>query len=145
MGDKEVVALLGGRKALGVTKTTRLSLADAIRRGFPPDSLERLAETLGLNLQEMANAVGLSTKTLSRRRKHPGRPLGAVESDRLYRLAVVFARAQEVFEDDEVAREWLHTPQVGLAGRIPLDVLNTGAGAREVEDLLGRIDYGVLS
>lgn len=83
--------------------------------------------------------------SISRLRKAPKSPLGTVASDRLYRMAVLYSLAEEVLEDEEMAREWLRTPQVGLNNRIPLDLMNTEAGAREVEDLLGRIEHGVHS
>ncbi len=66
-------------------------------------------------------------------------------SDRLFRVAHIFALAKEALGSEESARTWLTSPQFGLNNRIPLDVLATKAGAREVEDLLGRIEYGVLA
>jgi putative toxin-antitoxin system antitoxin component (TIGR02293 family) len=71
--------------------------------------------------------------------------LSPIVSDRLFRVAKVYARATEVFEDPASAREWLHSPQIGLNERTPLDLLVTEAGARAVEDLLTRIEHGVLS
>ncbi|RJQ47182.1 MAG: DUF2384 domain-containing protein, partial [Nitrospiraceae bacterium] len=71
--------------------------------------------------------------------------LSPVESDRVYRFARIIALAEDVFEDKEEALEWLKNPQYGLGGRIPFDMLQTDAGAREVEELLIRIDYGVIS
>jgi uncharacterized protein (DUF2384 family) len=35
--------------------------------------------------------------------------------------------------------------QPGLGGAVPLDFAKTEIGAREVENLLGRIEYGVYS
>jgi putative toxin-antitoxin system antitoxin component (TIGR02293 family) len=60
-------------------------------------------------------------------------------------LARVFELAREVLEDDEAAREWIREPQLGLGYRTPLDLIRTEIGFREVEDLLGRMEYGVLS
>ncbi len=65
--------------------------------------------------------------------------------DRLYRLAHIFTFAREVFGDEAFAREWLHTPQVGLNNCTPLYMMKTEAGTREVEELLGRIEHGVLA
>jgi putative toxin-antitoxin system antitoxin component (TIGR02293 family) len=53
--------------------------------------------------------------------------------------------AAEVLEGEDNARRWLTSPQHGLAGATPLDYATTEAGAREVEDLLGRIEFGVYS
>jgi len=54
-------------------------------------------------------------------------------------------QAADLFGDIERARAWLKHPQYGLGGAIPLDYARTEIGAREVENLLGRIDYGVYS
>jgi uncharacterized protein (DUF2384 family) len=44
---------------------------------------------------------------------------------------LIFSFTKEVFEDDKAARDWLHQPQMGLGGRVPLDFIRTEAGARE--------------
>ena len=63
--------------------------------------------------------------------------------DKHIRLAKIYDFAEHVFNDRQQAVEWLHTKQFGLGGRIPLAMLETEAGAQEVEDLLLRIEYGV--
>ncbi|MGD9124244.1 MAG: MbcA/ParS/Xre antitoxin family protein, partial [Desulfarculaceae bacterium] len=57
----------------------------------------------------------------------------------------LFAFAAEVLEGSDQAKKWLISPQVGLGGRVPLEFLETEVGTREVEALLGRIEYGVLA
>ena len=59
-------------------------------------------------------------------------------------MARIFALAVSVLESEEMARKWLHRVQRGLGGRVPIEVIQTEAGAQEVEDLLERIEYGVL-
>jgi putative toxin-antitoxin system antitoxin component (TIGR02293 family) len=54
-------------------------------------------------------------------------------------------KAVELMESEESARQWLASPQFGLGGAVPLDYAETEIGAREVEDLLGRIEYGVYA
>lgn len=138
--EKELAALLGvGRRA-----TERLGMADAVARGLPEKSLERVKESLGLTDEEMAAALGLSGKTIGRLRAERA-PLSTVTSDRLYRMARLYALASDVLEEPAAARDWLKEPQLGLGRRVPLELMTTEAGAREVEDLLGRIEYGVLS
>ena len=39
---------------------------------------------------------------------------------------------------------WLRRPQPGLAGGIPLDLLDTEPGSRAVARLLTQIEHGVL-
>jgi putative toxin-antitoxin system antitoxin component (TIGR02293 family) len=54
-------------------------------------------------------------------------------------------KADDIFGDVASARAWLTHKQPGLGGAVPLDFARTEIGAREVENLLGRIEYGVYS
>jgi putative toxin-antitoxin system antitoxin component (TIGR02293 family) len=102
-----------------------------------------LQELLGLGAEELAQHLAISRSTLVRRRK--GGRLDMQESDRLLRYARLFARAQTVLQDDAAARDWLKQPARALDFVTPLTFAETEAGAREVEALLGRIEYGVFS
>jgi putative toxin-antitoxin system antitoxin component (TIGR02293 family) len=132
---------------LGVSRRTEslLDIAHVIEKGLPAKSIDHLKAALQLNDEEVSSALGVSPKTISRLRSQPKKKLGVGVGDRLYRAAHVFALATSVLGDEEQAREWLRSPQIGLGNRVPLELLTTEAGAREVEDLLGRIEYGVLS
>jgi putative toxin-antitoxin system antitoxin component (TIGR02293 family) len=50
-----------------------------------------------------------------------------------------------LFESPEVAARWLRRPNRALGGERPLDLLTSDAGARVVEQVLGRIEHGVYS
>ena len=52
---------------------------------------------------------------------------------------------EEVFEDKEKARRWIHKPNRVLGGRTPLQALGTDIGTLEVVRILGRIEFGVYS
>jgi putative toxin-antitoxin system antitoxin component (TIGR02293 family) len=54
-------------------------------------------------------------------------------------------QAVDFFGDIEKARAWLKHPQYGLGGAVPLDYAGPETGAREVENLLGQMKYGVYS
>jgi putative toxin-antitoxin system antitoxin component (TIGR02293 family) len=130
---------------VGLKAESGLEIAALIEKGLPPKAIDRLKKALGLNDEEVSSALGVSPKTISRLRSQPKKKLGVGVGDRLYRAARVFSLATAVFGDEETAREWLRSPNIGLGNQVPLDLLSTGAGAREVEDLLGRIEHGVLS
>jgi len=51
----------------------------------------------------------------------------------------------DVLEDAELARQWFKMPAKALGGKTPLQYADTEPGVQEVEDLLGRIVYGVFS
>jgi putative toxin-antitoxin system antitoxin component (TIGR02293 family) len=62
------------------------------------------------------------------------------------RLANLRSRAVTVFDGDRrAAALWLRTPQVGLGGAEPRQHARTAKGAREVAQLLTRIDQGVYA
>jgi len=114
-----------------------------IRDGLPVGKFYELEDALGVGTARLAEVVGIPVRTLQRR-KEEGR-LSKEESDRLDRVVRLVDLAARVFESPGSAREWLTRPQMGLAGFVPLDLADTGAGTREVENLLGRIDYGVYA
>ena len=85
----------------------------------------------------------MSPRTLVRR-KVRGR-FSADESDRLLRAARILGRALELFEGDrDAAMKWMLNAQPAL-GASPIDAARTELGAREVENLVGRIEHGVYS
>ena len=45
--------------------------------------------------------------------------------------------------DQPTGRDWLTRPARAFNGQRPLDFAETEMGAREVEDLIGRIEHGV--
>jgi len=145
MSIAEVAELLGGPRILGTKISTRLKMADAVDHGLPTDSLDRVKILLELSDADVAQALGISLKTISRLRKDPNRYLSSQASDRLYRLARLFQLTHDVLESPESAREWLRSAQIGLDNRVPLDLMTSEAGSREVEALLMRIEYGVIS
>ena len=60
-------------------------------------------------------------------------------------LQRIRARAINVLGTPEKADEWLVIPNRALGGATPLSMLGTKTGAQAVEDVLGRIEYGVFS
>lgn len=140
---RAVVKELGGRRALGRMLSTDREMREAIREGFPPAVVEELMHTSGLTLKELANALDLSPRSLQRRRRSG--KLARYESDRLYRLARIVAIADEYLGDHERAISWLKHPNRALGGVAPLSAIDTELGARQVENILGRIAYGGIS
>lgn len=133
-------ALLLGLGSAASTSSVR----EHVLAGLPFAAFERLRESLELPPGELAELVQIAPRTLDRRRRE-GR-LQPVESDRLVRAARVVADAIELFEGDrEAARRWLERPSSALGGVTPLVMARTEIGAREVEQLIGRLEHGVVS
>ncbi len=115
----------------------------SIREGLPIDELYALCELLDCSEDALAKWLGISKATLHRRKKAGF--LDSSESERVVRVVRLFARAEGVLDSKEGAREWLRSPARALGGETPLDYTDTEVGAREVENLLGRIEHGVFS
>lgn len=81
-------------------------------------------------MSERANGSDTSTGS----RSGPG-------SDSAHQLAL--RRAEEVFEDPDVARQWLSSPSLVLGLAIPLDLLNDRYGFRQVLKALAAIEHGI--
>jgi putative toxin-antitoxin system antitoxin component (TIGR02293 family) len=123
-------------------KTTTLDVVDRIRQGLPVKALYRVSELLAPGDVDFKFRI-VSRATLARRKKEPGARLTAQESDRVARLAQVWAFAREVWGDDQEARAFLFRPHPLLGARQPIDViLGTELGSRLVEEILGRLLYG---
>lgn len=138
-----VVEGLGGEQTLGRPLSSERDMREAIREGFRPAVVEELMRASGLTLKELATALDLSPRSLQRRRR-TGR-LARYESDRLYRLARIVALADEFLGDHERAVRWLKHPNRALGGIPPIAAIDTELGARQVENILGRIAYGGIS
>ncbi|MCB2193899.1 MAG: DUF2384 domain-containing protein [Deltaproteobacteria bacterium] len=144
LAQSRVQEILGGPQVLG-RKVSNLADFDAlVRDGLPWASARHVKEALDLSDELFASWLETSQRTLARWKK--SRPkLSLATSDRLYRLVSIVVLACEVFEELDAAMRWLRRPQVGLGGRVPLELAKTEPGAREVENLLGRLEYGVVS
>src|SRR6266581_3594031 len=114
-----------------------------IQKGLRFSELETLQNSIDMPFEQLAAKLSISRSTLQRR-KAVGR-LSPDESDKVMRFSRLLEHATNVFGDVNKARAWLKFPQRGLGGAVPLDYAETEVGAREVDNLLGRIDYGVYS
>jgi len=139
----EIIAILGGKKTLGHNVSSAKELVELIRTGLPYTALESLMRVLMISRNELVHSIAMPPRTLARRKR--ARKLQADESDRVFRLARVAARAVEVLGSQEKAARWLRKPNRALGHLTPLDQLDTDVGARQVESILGRIEHGVYS
>jgi len=144
MAAHSVPDILGGEPILGKQLSKGGALAELVREGLPIKALLLLAERLDLRQAEISEKIGIPKRTLTRRLTEHTR-LTAAESDRAVRLAQVYSIAVDTLGDGEKAAAWLKTPNRALRGGRPLDQLDTDPGVREVENVLGRIAFGVYS
>ncbi len=121
-----------------------LRMAELVAAGLPAGSIRQIGEALGIRPSNVGPLVNITKKTLERRLKQGGR-LKPGESERVARLMRVVARAGSVLEDEAKARAWLERPLRELGGKSPLELSATELGAREVEQVLGRLEHGIFA
>jgi len=138
-----VVEVLGGPSVFkGRALPTSTELRERINQGLPYRSPESVRERLRLSAPDAADVLHMPARTLARRRQ--ARKLDPDESDRLYRIARVAGQAVSVFGDENKETTWLRRPNRALNGELPIRLLDTDVGARQVEDILGRIEHGIV-
>lgn len=124
------------------TLTSDSDLARLVEERLPLISIESLTSH-GLSNEEIYTYI-IPRRTLVHR-KSKREPLTHDESDRAVRIARITSLAEEVFGDDAKAGRWLRKIKERFAGRTPLEVSRTEAGARLVEEMLLQLDYGIFA
>jgi putative toxin-antitoxin system antitoxin component (TIGR02293 family) len=111
------------------TRATPGALADLTRLGYSDEEIWTLV---------------VPKRTLARRIAG-NEPLTVEETDRALRLARITALANRVFGNPEKAHRWMRKPKHLLGGRTPVDFLASESGARQVEQMLYRIEHGIFA
>jgi putative toxin-antitoxin system antitoxin component (TIGR02293 family) len=129
-------------QSIGIKSKNIDDLILKVKDGLPIGSFEKLRKRLGVSDHFLSQIVNIPKRTLTRR-KQQGR-LNTQESEKVLRIARLYDKALEVFEDEQAAEKWLKKPARGLGEVIPLIYAKTELGAQEVEKLLVRIEHGVF-
>lgn len=120
--------------------TPTAAFVQLTRDGLGVDVARDLMGRYGLTTLELFSILGTSSRTFRRREV-----LNSVESDRLLRFVSVMRLAEDVFDGPDPSRLWLHAVNRALGGLTPVSLLDTDAGSRQVETVLGRLKHGVYS
>ena len=119
-------------------------LISRIKDGIEATAFEMVTKAYDIPMSEGYKLMGIPQSTL-RRRLSKGKLLPD-ESDRVYRYAELMTKATEMMQkDSDRAVSWFKKPMDIFGGETPLQHAMTEIGAREVEDLIGRIRHGVFS
>lgn len=120
------------------------AMVQRVEEGLPVMDVVQFGKQAGFTTNELAKLINIPTRTYARRVAGKAR-LTLPEGERAARLMRIFDRAKQLFVTGENVRKWLHTELPALGWRTPLDFAQTEPGAREVENLIGRIEHGVFS
>ncbi len=135
-----------------------LQLIDRSRAGLAGTEAGRVAGLLGVTDKEMARLLNQSVATFHRQAKTSR--LDPATSERLLLLTKLATYGTTVFQEHGGPApaypshggpshgkftRWLRRPLRLLADRSPLDLMDSTTGVQLIEDILGRIEYGVFS
>ena len=141
MEPRHIGEVLGGHRILGKTMTSLLELNDAVERGLPKATLRNVVRRVFPDNPEQRILMNRIVPEATYKRR--GERLSPAESGRTERLARVIAIAEDVWQDREQARRFLTTPHPEIGGKTPLEAALTELGARQAEEVMVRIVYGL--
>ncbi|MGI9286849.1 MAG: antitoxin Xre/MbcA/ParS toxin-binding domain-containing protein [Pseudomonadales bacterium] len=114
---------------------------EATRTGLPGAVVKQAVDALG-HRDLFVRLLETTTGNLSRfyRRK----ALNAYHSEGILDTLRVFSKAIRVFDDPDIACEWLDTRIPALGGQRPITLCDTFEGRDMVQTALRKIEYGEL-
>jgi putative toxin-antitoxin system antitoxin component (TIGR02293 family) len=137
-----IISVLGGSQVFGA-RARRVNLLEEVERGLPVPAYETVTEALELTPVEVDRLLQVSMRTRARWKKRAR--LNAATSDRLVRLARIWALAVLVLESRDNAVAWLREPSGVLGGRSPLAAIATDPGAEKVANMLYQMERGIYA
>ncbi|MEM6448122.1 MAG: antitoxin Xre/MbcA/ParS toxin-binding domain-containing protein [Cyanobacteria bacterium P01_D01_bin.123] len=114
----------------------------AVRRGIPGAVVQQAIAIVG-DRELFVRLLDTTSANLSR--FYRKKTLTRADSEDVLDTLRVFQEAVTVFEDEEIAREWLHTRIPALTGERPIDLFDTSEGRSLVRESLRAIEYGEFS
>jgi putative toxin-antitoxin system antitoxin component (TIGR02293 family) len=136
----QIAQIMGGKAVLLRRVRSVSDLETLVAAGLPKRALRVTAERVFLSAGDARKAMFriVPEATYKRRTR-----LSSSESERTERLARVIAAAEYAWSDRADAREWLTKPHPELGQKTPLETGSSELGARQVEELLDRLVYGI--
>jgi putative toxin-antitoxin system antitoxin component (TIGR02293 family) len=133
--------LLSGIKPVNLSSD--FNLVQLTRQGLPKRVLLSLAKKISLTIQELANIMHISERTLQR--YDDDAIVGSEYAEKGIELARLYTRGEEVFGSSDKFKLWIRTPSVIFNNEAPLSLLDTSAGFNMVFTELGRIEHGIFA
>lgn len=132
--------ILGGTAVLGVEVKSDRDLEKVILNGLPCEAISQIIDRI--YPQQTDKYYQLVPRSTLIRRQKEGSPLSIEESQKAERIARVFSFAIEVWDDEDRAREFMKKSHPMLDERSPFEASLSELGARQVEQILGRLMFG---
>jgi len=115
-------------------------LKEAVDKGLPVTELDHLKHTYNFTDETLAKLLGVSTRTILRRKsKH----LTPDESTKIILLAKVLNKALDLMGSPENVLEWMHYKHPDLKQHSPIELCTNIVGYEQVINLLNKMEWGI--
>lgn len=132
-----------GNLAIPLSDMTAFQKMNIVRHGITKTYLTKLKKEVSLDYDALAQALSVTRSTLIN--KKGSQKFSDQISERILALADLYSFGFEVFEDKENFNKWMFVPNQALGGATPFELIDNQFGREEVQNLIGRIAYGVFS
>ena len=120
------------------------SLIYAIKKGIKYTFFEQLSKLSPFTSRDWSGFLHLSERSMQRYKKEGG-TFGAVSSEKIVEITMLYKYGIDVFGDKAKFDTWLGINNVALGGIKPKELLDTSFGIGLIKDELSNIEYGVLA
>lgn len=120
------------------------SMISAIKKGIKYTFFEQLAKTSPFTIRDWSAFLHLSERSMQRYKKESGR-FGAVSSEKIIEITMLYKFGIEVFGDKKKFNTWININNIALGGIKPKELLDTSFGIALLKDELVRIEHGALA
>ncbi|MBA2653081.1 MAG: DUF2384 domain-containing protein [Tatlockia sp.] len=114
-----------------------------IREGILTELIEDFLKEQSIPIKDILQSLQIPKSTyFSKKRSHTR--LDSSSTEKFLRLISVMKMSEEILGKNQ-SKEWLYKKIPSLGEQIPMDLLDTEAGHRLVEQVLLQIKYGIYS
>jgi putative toxin-antitoxin system antitoxin component (TIGR02293 family) len=143
---RQTIDLLGGTLVSRRALLSDLEVHEVLLKGMSGKVLTYVVRHAKiLDRGDLLKVAGVSFRTVQRLEATSNKLLSSEQSGRVWKFAEILAKAIDVFGTREEAERWLATPAIALDQRRPVDLLASPVGIEMVEQLLGRLKFGVYT
>lgn len=123
---------------------TEYQVIEQSATGISINHLNRVSDKYDLSVQEWADIMGISTKSIQRYQQQEN-ILSPTQTEFVLKTEQLYKIGKEVFGNTENFKQWLQKPAYGIGNKIPSKILNTISGINLVINHVMRIAHGLLA
>lgn len=116
---------------------------EIIRKGINPELIENFLNDQSFVVKDVLSRLKITTSTYFAKKKDH-KLLDSGSTEKFLRLISVVKNAEEILGQQE-AKGWLYKKIPSLGDQIPMDLLDTEAGHRLVDQALLQIKFGIYN